>query len=445
LISKDIVDRYSRLFSRASRTTYVPVVVVKARNAKVWDDHGKEYIDFSSSAAVANIGYNNERIVNAIKDQVDKLVHYTFIYGFTLEPLYLAEKLAAISPIKDSKIIYGLSGSDANEGALLLARAFSRRSMVISYQGSFHGSCYGTTSISGIELCENIRRCTGIRENAIFIPYPDCYRCPFKLNMKTCKYYCIEYLRELLETKVNSGEVAAIFAEPIQGDGGIIIPPDNYFYEISRIAREHNILLVFDEVQTSLGRTGKWFCFQHYNVVPDIFTLGKPLGGGLPISAIIGRSEIMDSLPPLAYSFTLSGNPVACRAALEVINEIEEKNLIRRSHELGNYALSKLKKLEEKYSTVGNVRGKGLMIGVDLVRDKETKERATKEAKKVIWRAYELGLIVFFLHGNVLRIQPPLTIEKEVLDEGISILEEAISDVEKGKVSDEVLKYVVGW
>ncbi|NJE84592.1 aspartate aminotransferase family protein [Thermococcus sp. CX2] len=439
----EIIMRYSRVFPKAARVTYAPIVGVRAENAKVWDIEGREYIDFLSNAAVQNVGHNNPRVVNAVKEQADRLIHFTFIYGFPVEPLLLAEKLAEISPIENPKVSFGLSGSDANDGAIKFARAYTGRRHLLSYLRSYYGATYGAMSVTGLEF--EVRSIVGELSEVHYIPYPNCYRCPFGKEPKTCHMECVEYLKEKFEGEVYAEGTAALFAEPIQGDAGMIVPPKDYFKRIKRILDEHGILLVVDEVQSGLGRTGKWFAIEHFGVTPDIITLAKPLGGGLPISAIIGRAEIMDSLPPLGHTFTLSGNPVTSRAALAVIEEIEEKELLKRAEKLGEYTKRRLEKMKEEHELIGDVRGLGLMLGVDLVKDRETKERAYDEAKKVVWRAYELGLILAFLQGNVLRIQPPLTIEEELLEEGLNRLEQAIADVENGKVSDDVLSKVQGW
>ncbi|WP_048152523.1 leucine/methionine racemase [Palaeococcus ferrophilus] len=440
---EEVVERYSRVFPRAARVSYAPIVGVRAENARVWDIEGREYIDFLADAAVQNVGHNNPRVVKAIKEGADKLIHFTFIYGFPVEPLLLAEKLSEISPIEDTKVLLGLSGSDANDGALKLARAYTRRRAVLSYLRSYYGATYGAMSVTGLDF--EVRSIVGELSGIHYIPYPNCYRCPFGKEPGSCKMECVDFIKAKFEGEVYAEGTAALFAEPIQGDAGMVVPPENYFRRVKRILDEHGILLVMDEVQSGMGRTGKWFAIEHFGVVPDIITLAKPLGGGLPISAILGRAEIMDSLPPLGHTFTMSGNPVASRAALAVIEEIEGMDLLRRAEKLGNHAKKRLKGMKEEHELIGDVRGKGLMIGVDLVRDRETKERAYDEAKKVVWRAYELGLILAFLQGNVLRIEPPLTIEEEVLDEGLDRLERAIADVEEGKVGDDVLRKIQGW
>ncbi|BAD85400.1 aminotransferase, class III [Thermococcus kodakarensis KOD1] len=440
---EEVVERYSQVISRASHVTYVPIVPSRAENALVWDIEGRAYIDFLADAAVQNVGHNNPRVVEAVKKTADRLLHFTFIYGFPVEPLLLAEKLREIAPLEGAKVAFGLSGSDANDGAIKFARAYTGRRSIIGYLRSYYGSTYGAMSVTGLDF--EVRSKVGQLSDVHFIPFPNCYRCPFGKEPGKCRMECVSFLKEKFEGEVHAEGTAALIAEAIQGDAGMVVPPENYFKKLKRILDEHGILLVVDEVQSGLGRTGKWFAIEHFGVEPEIITLAKPLGGGLPISAIVGRGEIMDSLPPLGHAFTMSGNPVASAAALAVIEEIEEKELLKRAQILGERAKRRLEKMKKKHELIGDVRGLGLMLGVDLVKDRETKERAYDEAKKVVWRAYELGLIVAFLQGNVLRIEPPLTIEEEVLDEGLDKLEEAIEDVEEGRVPDEVIEKVQGW
>ncbi|PUA33862.1 MAG: aspartate aminotransferase family protein [Zestosphaera tikiterensis] len=441
---EDIISRYRKVFASVSRVDYVPIVAERALNAKVWDVNGRGYIDFSSSAAVVNVGYNNVKVVEAVKAQVENLLHFTHIYAFNIPALELGEKLVSIAPVDRAKVALGLSGSDANEGALILAKAFRKRANhLLSYEGSYHGCCVAGITASGIGMYREVSKTLSAWGRVTFLPFPDCFRCPLGLNPKTCGYACVEKVKEKID--VLGDDVYALITEAIQGDAGFVVPPENYFKLLEPYLRRAGIPLIVDEVQSGVGRTGKWFAIEHFGVRPNVVTLGKALGGGLPISAIVGNEEIMNSLPDLSYSFTLSGNPVASKAALAVIEFIEENNLLRRAEELGNYTMWRLKKIAEAHQLIGDVRGKGLMIGIDLVKDRETKERAYLEAKKVVWRAYELGLIIFFVSGNVLRVQPPLTIEKETLDEGLNVLEKAINDVEEGLVKDDVLDKVKGW
>ncbi|MEO3993188.1 MAG: aminotransferase class III-fold pyridoxal phosphate-dependent enzyme [Desulfurococcaceae archaeon TW002] len=442
---EEIIARYEKVFSRVQRVSYAPVIAVRGRNSRVFDVSGRAYIDFTSSAAVMNLGYCDPEIVKVIKEQAEELIHFTFIYGYNIPALQLAEELLSLTGFDDWRVVLGLSGSDANEGALMLAKGFRRNSKIlISNAGSFHGCCVGTTTVSGVDLSVRVSKIIGSWLESVKVPYPYCYRCPLGLKPESCGMSCVEYVRTLVDN-VGSENVVALITEPIQGDGGIVVPPENYFTRLEDVLRKHEIPIILDEVQTGLGRTGKWFGYQHFNFRPDVITLGKPLGSGLPISAILGREDIMNSLPDFAYSFTLAGNPLIARVALRTIQLIREKDLVRRAEKLGEIVLRRLSKLRDECSIVGDVRGKGLMIGLELVKDKESKVRGFEEAKKVVWRAYELGLFIMFLSGNVLRIQPPLTIEEEVLEEGLNILEKSIKDVEEGKVGNEVLTKIQGW
>ena len=444
----DIVKEYERVFSRSLRVNYAPIVAKKAKGAYVWDINDRRYIDLSSSAAVMSVGYCNDRVVKVIKDCCERLIHFTFIYGFNMECLELAKKLITIAPMScknELKVYLGLSGSDANEAAIIFAKSHTKRKYIIAFSDSFHGVTLGSNSVSGIKLSRFIYDNVGGLENVIFVPYPDCYRPKVRFEGSSCSKAYFEVLKATIESLPDPENIAALIAEPIQGDGGIVVPPKDFFTNVKKLLNKYGILLIDDEVQTGLGRTGYWFAIEAFNVTPDLIVLGKPLGGGLPISAVIGPKEVLDSVPALAYSFTLSGNPLICKVASEVIDIIRDERLVERAKYLGSKVLGRLSRWVKRYNIVGDVRGMGLMIGIDIVKDKDSKERGYDEARKIIWRAYELGVIINFVHGNVLRVQPPLNIEDEVLQEALNKLEQAIEDVEEGRVGDEALKYVIGW
>ncbi len=441
----EVLSRYERVFSRIQRAPYAPVIAVRGRNSRIIDIEGRTFIDLASSATVVNLGYNDPEVVKTIKEQAEELIHFTFIYGYNIPALQLAEELLEITGFRDGRVALGLSGSDANEGALMLAKGFRKDSkFMMSYEGSFHGSSVGTTSVSGVELSKMTTRIIKPWLDVLRAPYPNCYRCPLGLSPSSCRLACAEHVKAIID-EVGAENVIALIAEPIQGDGGIIVPPESYFTSLEPTLRSHGIPLIFDEVQTGMGRTGRWFGYQHFGVQPDLITLGKSLGAGLPISAVVGREDIMNSLPDFSYSFTLSGNPLISRVALKSIQIIRERDLVRRAEKLGSKALARLNRMREEHEIIGDVRGKGLMIGVEIVRDKESKEKGLEEVKKVAWRAYELGLFLMFFAGNVVRVQPPLTIEEETLEEGLNILEDAIKDVEEGRVGSEAVARIKGW
>ena len=437
--------KHNTLFSRANRTDYVPIVIVSGQGARVRDTYGREYIDLSSSGAVMNLGYGDSAVREAVVKQAKKLIHYTYMYGLNEPAIELAERLVRLSPIPSSKVLYALSGSDAVESALMLAKAFTGREIVLAFMGGFHGVFPMGADASCLEVERDTCLLTGCRRSTICLPYPDPYRCPLG-DEDGCRRLSLERLESVInEFEGKDNMPAALIAEPVQGDSGIIVPPEGFFRDVERLLRRKGILLIMDEIQTGMGRTGKWFGFQHDGIVPDIITLGKPLGGGMPLSAVIGRQEIMDSLPIMSLAFSLAGNPVACAAAVAAIEEIERNKLVERSKRLGEEVLRDLKAFAGRHPIVGDVRGKGLMIGIDIVKDRSSKERDIPAAKKIIYRAFQLGVIIFSVMGNVLRLQPPLNIPEEDLREGLEVLKEAIEDVEAGKVGDEALKVVSGW
>jgi 4-aminobutyrate aminotransferase len=440
-----LVEEDSKFLSSATRLSYYPLVVAKAEGAKVWDIDGNEYIDFLSGAAVTNVGHRHPKVVEAIKDQCDRFIHYTLAYVYYEKAVELAKRIVEITPGDfQKKVAFGLSGSDANDGSIKFARSYTGRSKIISFLKSYHGTTYGALTLSGITL--RMRRKIGPLLPEIYhVPFPDCYRCLFKLEYPGCGMHCLDFIATIMDTIVPPEEVAAIVTEPIQGDAGVIIPPDEYMPRLKRLCEENGILFVDEEVQTGFGRTGKWFAIEHWNVKPDIMVLAKAIASGMPISTIVARKEIIDSLEAPAHLFTTEANPLSCAAAIATIEIIREEKLYERASRLGEYALKRFKEMMNEHELIGDVRGKGLMIGVDLVKDRKTKEPAIKEALKVDWRTWEKGLVLIHFGKSVLRIAPPLTITQEELDKGLNIIEEAIDDVEKGKVSDDVIKRMKGW
>ena len=440
-----VVEEDKRYISPSARIAYYPLAVAKAEGAKVWDVDGNEYIDFLCGAAVTNIGHRHPRVVSAIKEQCDKFIHNTLAYSYYELAVELAKKLGEITPGSfPKKVAYGLSGSDANDGAIKLARSYTGRTKIIAYLMSYHGTTYGAISLSGITL--RMRRRLGPFLPEIYhVPYPDCYRCLFKLSYPECGLHCLDYIETLMETIIPPEETAAVFIEPIQGDGGVIVPPDEYLPRLQKLCRDHGILFVDEEVQTGFCRTGRWFAANHWNLEPDIMIIAKAFASGMPISALIAKDEIMDSWEAPAHLFTAEANPLSCAAALATIGVMEEERIAERAERMGEYAMKRFREMMDEHELIGDVRGKGLLIGVDLVKDRRTKEPAREETLKVDWRCWEKGLILIHFGKSVLRIAPPLTISQEELDKGLNIIEEAITDVEKGRVPDEVLKLMIGW
>ncbi|MBA7500064.1 Isoleucine 2-epimerase [subsurface metagenome] len=443
--SLKIVKQDKEVVSPASRIPYYPFVMKKGEGATVEDIDGNRYIDFLSSAATLNTGHCHPKIVEAIKNQTEQFIFYTPAYMYHKPLVDLAQKLIKITPGNfPKKVSFGLSGSDANDGVIKLARAYTGRPKIISFIRSYHGSTYGAISLSAISL-NMVRKIGPLLPEIYHMPFPDAYRNPLGGVPRDAGRDCLNYLRYAFENYLPPDEVAAVIIEPIQGDGGIVVPLKDYMQQLFALCKENGILFISEEVQTGFGRTGKWFGIEHFGIEPDLIIVGKALASGLPLSALIGRAEIMDSLEAPAHLFTTAGNPVCCAAALATISVIKEEKLVERSKEMGDYIKARFNELKKEHELIGDVRGKGLLIGVDLVTDRGTKQRAEKETAKICWCCWEKGLILTFFSKSVLRIAPPLMITKKEVDLALDIIEESIKDVEEGKISDQVLKKICGW
>lgn len=441
----EVVKEDEKVYSQASRMPYYPLVVKKGYGAIIEDADGNQYIDLLSSAAALNTGHAHPKVVEAITQQVKDFIHYTPCYLYHEPLVQLANQLAEITPGNFKKrVTFGLSGSDANDGMIKLARVYTGRSKIISFVQAYHGSTYGAISLSALSL--NMRRKIGpLVPDIHHIPYPDCYRCPLGQNKESCNMECLNQLKTAFKYYLPAEEVAAIIMEPIAGDAGLVLPPQKYIDELYNICKENGILFVSEEVQQGFGRTGKWFGIEHFGIVPDAIIMGKSIASGMPLSAIVAREEIMQAWEAPAHLFTMGGNPVSCKAALATIDVIREENLLEHTLQLGEYVKDRFNQMKEKYELIGDVRGVGLSIGVDLVTDRITKEKANEAAAKICYRCWEKGIILTFFANSVLRIQPPLVITREQMDKAIDIIEEAINEYLAGDIPDEVLEVAKGW
>ncbi|AEC51583.1 pyridoxal phosphate-dependent aminotransferase [Pyrococcus sp. NA2] len=443
-----VVELDEKYLPRAIGFKYYPLVIERARGSRVWDKDGNEYIDFLTSAAVFNVGHAHPKVVEAIKEQVDKFLNYTIGYLYTEPPVKLAKLLTEITPGNfEKKVTFGFSGSDAVDSSIKASRAYTKKVHIISFRHSYHGMTYGALSVTGI-VDENVKSVVQPMSNVHIVDYPDPYRNPWNIDGYENPSELANRALDEVEKKIKelNEDVAGIILEPIQGDAGVVIPPTEFMKGLKKLTEEYGIVFIDEEVQTGMGRTGKWWAIEHFDVVPDLLVSAKALGGGMPISAVVGRAEIMDSVPSPLFVFTHVGHAVNASAAIATINVIKEEKLVERARELGDYAIKRFRELQEEYPIIGDVRGRGLMIGVDIVKE-GTKDPDRELAQKICWRAWEKGLIIitFGKHGNVLRIAPPLTISKEDLDRGIEIIEEAIKDAINGKVPDEVIKFLRAW
>jgi 4-aminobutyrate aminotransferase len=444
-----IASEDAELFPRPYMIKHFPLAVERASGSRVWDADGNEYVDFTSGAAVFNVGHSNPKVIKSMLEQAERALNFSTLYFYMHPPLALAKKLVSITPgTFEKRVLFSFDGAEAAEMALIASRAYRRRGKIISFRGSFHGSLYLSLSSSGI-LSEGIRRDLLLYDGVLFSEYPDPYRNKWGIDgYERPEDLMNESLKEL-EGIVEKGgkDVAALIMEPIQGDGGIIVPPDGFVKEVRRIASENGITFIDDDIQTGMGRTGRWWGIEHFGVEPDMLIAGKALGGGMPISAIVSRAEILESIPGTGLGTTNMGHAVSAKAAYAAIEEIEKENLIARAEDMGRYVLKRLKEMSEAIEIIGDVRGIGMLAGVEIVRERKDKRPGREEALKICWKGWEKGLIVSTVgkYGNVIRIAPPLNIPKEDLEKGLDALEESMREVSKGEVPDEVLKFMQGW
>ena len=408
--SEKIIDLDARYLASVLKVRFFPLVIASADGCRITDASGVTRLDFTAGWAVANLGYGNARVREAITAQLAQGTFGTLTAMLNEPSVRLAERLASLVPGDyEKKVWYGLHGSDAYDCLAKLIPLATGRKRMISFIGGYHGQTAGSAGLSG----HTAQAKAGGGGNVIKIPYPDPYR-PVLGADRDPGDAVLDYLENyILRTICPPEDTAGIIVEPVQSDGGDIVPPPRFLQGLERICRQHGIMLLIDEVKIGFGRSGRMFAFEHFGVVPDAVSLGKSLGGGMPISAVIGRRELLDVAPAINM-YTMAGNPVACAAALAHLDEIDRL---------------------------------GLMLGLETVRDHSTKEPADREMAKIVYRAFELGLIVFYggIYSNVMEITPPLVMSEAEVDEGIAILDRAIGEVEAGEVSDEILGDYAGW
>ncbi len=426
--AREILKRDLMVIS-PSYVRYYPLVVERVEQGLVIDVDGNVYIDFNSGLLCLNLS-RHPRVVEAIKRQVDKLIHYSLTDFYYEEAVSLAEKLAEITPVRGEKkcVHFSNSGTEAVEAALKLARWSSKRQYFVAYIGAFHGRTYGSMSLTASKPVQR-KGFSPLLPGVVHVPYPYCYRCPFKLTYPDCNLYCIDFIEEHIFSRLlPPEEVAAIVFEPVQGEGGYVWASPGYFERLRKLADKYGILLIDDEVQAGMGRTGKWFAIEHWDAKPDIITIAKSIASGLPLGATVSSCDVM-RWEKGSHATTFGGNPVACAAALETIRVIEEERLLERATRLGEKILKRFNELKEEIEIIGDVRGKGLMIGVEIVKDKKTKRPGVEEAKEIMMRSWRRGVAIITAGISTLRIAPPLIIPEEYLERGLSIVEDVIREV----------------
>ena len=424
-----------------TRTKYIakgigsatPCYISHGRGATLVDVEGNEYIDFAGGIAVMNVGHSHPKVVKAIKDQAEKFTHTCFMVSPYESSVALAEKLCEAVPGDTPKaVMFANSGAEAVENAVKIARYYTKKQGIIAFDNGFHGR-----TLMGMTLTSKLKPYKvgmgPFAPEVYRMPFANCYRCPFNKEYPDCGLECADHLEYFFINHVAAEQTAAIIVEPVQGEGGFIAPPKEYFQKLKEICEKNNILLISDEIQTGVGRTGYMFAMEYYGVEADITTAAKSLAAGMPLSAVVGKKEIMDSVHPGGIGGTYGGNPVACEAALAVFDIIESENLLEKAKKLGETLKTTFLGFQEKYDIIGDVRGLGPMIALELVKDRQTKEPATEQTKALVAYCYERGVIMLSCgsYGNVLRFLMPLVITDEQLQKGLTIVDEGFAALGK--------------
>ena len=409
----------------------MPVFAESADGATITDVDGRTYLDFATGISVMNIGHSHPRVVKAIAEQAQRLVHSGAPVMMPALYVKLARRLCEITPGQfEKKALLVNSGAEAVENAIKIVRQATGRPAIISFHNSFHGRTLMTMSVTG--KVAPYRQNFGPYAPEVYqVPYPYEYRRPAGMAAESLGGACVEAIRQLFKTTVGADRVAGILVEPVQGEGGFIVPPPDFLPALRQLCSEYQIPLIADEVQTGFGRTGKMFACEHSGLEPDLIVLAKSLGGGLPLAGVVGRSELMDATRPGGLGGTYGGNPVACAAALAVIDVLIEEKLPERGAKLGARAMTRMRGWAERFSFVGEVRGTGAMVAVELVRDRSTREPASALTNQVLsyCHGHGLALLKAGLYDNVVRLLFPLTISESDLDRGLDIIEDALAGV----------------
>lgn len=408
------------------------LVVDKAQGAELWDMDGKRYIDLMAGVAVMNVGHRHPYVVEKVKEAVDKFWHICLTDFFYPQAVELAEKLQEVAPMSDkTRIYYGNSGTEAVEAAIKLAMYYTGRREFIGFRGAFHGRTLGSLSFTSSKYVQRAyyRKAVPVHH----LPFPNEYR-PILTRATPDENYgdtVLNYLENVIfGTTVDPSEIAAVLIEPIQGEGGYVIPSDGFFKRLRKLCDDHGILMIVDEVQSGAGRTGKMWAIEHENVEPDMVCFAKGIGSGMPIGGMIARDDIM-TWRGGAHGSTYGGNPVACASALATIEVIQNEGLLERSAELGTYVLNRFRDMQTRHPSIGDVRGRGLMLGMEFVQDRDSKKPAPKVRDALNQIGFEKGILLLPCGKSTMRLTPPLNISRDLLDEGLAIFEDALTEAER--------------
>jgi 4-aminobutyrate aminotransferase/(S)-3-amino-2-methylpropionate transaminase len=406
------------------------IAVRRAKGALIEDVEGKKYIDFAGGGGAENVGHCAEPIVSAIKEQAEQFIHTSFQVNIYESYIALAKILNESVPgTFQKKTFFVNSGTEAVENAIKIARYATKRQAIIAFENAFHGRTYMAMSLTSKikpykwgfgPLCPEVYQ----------VPFAYCYRCHFGLEYPSCQIYCADYLEQFFERYVPAESVAAIIAEPVQGEGGIIVPPPEYFTKLKGICEKYGILFIADEIQTGMGRTGKLFACEHFGVIPDLIVIGKSIGAGLPLASVTGKAEIMDKIHPGGLGTTYGGNPLACKVGVVVFGMIRG-GILEKAVAIGKKVQKRFFELKERYKLIGEVRGLGPMQGIEMVRDRLSKEPAVDEGRKVTKRCAEKGLIILScgIYRQVIRTLMPLVITDDQLERGLDILDSTLREL----------------
>ena len=419
----DIIQRAAEVFTPALHI-YYPIAVVRGEGVSVYSSDGRSWMDFSSGLATLPLGHNHPRVVAAARSQMDALIHTGGIY-FNEATVVAAEKLVSITPPGLDRLFFSNSGAEAVEGALKVARFVTGRQGIVSFTRAFHGRTFGALSVT-TSSTEYRRGYHPLLPSVYQVPYPYCFRCPFRQEPDTCRLCCIQDLEETLKHKIPAEEVAAIIIEPFLGEGGYFPAPPAFLAALREICDRHGILLIFDEVQSGMGRTGRWFASEIAAVVPDILTVAKGIASGFPLSAVVARKEIMEQWPCGAHGTTFGGNPVSCAASRATIEVIRDESLLEKASSKGAMVLDRLRELSVRQPVIGQVRGYGFMIGIEFVTPEGAPDAASCE--KVINHCLDNGVILIRCgtEHNIIRFIPPLVTTDQELDRALTVFEEGV-------------------
>lgn len=434
--SKAYAERLIKVESPAASTIKkgeIPIFWEETRGANIKDVDGNIFVDLTSGFCVASAGHSNPRIAEAIAEQARKCLHSQGVANPTPVRVQLQEKLAQLAPgdLCRSHVVSG--GAEAIEACYKTARLYTGRPGFMAFHGGFHGKTGGALSLTARDYYR--KPFLPLMPAVVHVPFANCYRCPFGLEYPACDLACAKYVRYVVEDP-DSGcpDIAGMIMEPVQGHGGWIVPPREFLQEMRKICNDHGIVMIFDEIITGFGRTGNWFAAQTFGVIPDMIAVGKSMASGFPISAMITKPEIVEKWGSAQHSSTFVGHPVGCAAALASIAEIEEKGLVQRSKEMGAYFKDALEQIQKGHPLIGHVRGVGMMVAVELVKDRKSKTPAPQEARRVLEKCHSRGVFVNNLGGtyhNVFKFTPPLVITREQLDFALKVFDESVGAVEE--------------